>query len=60
MISLWGLAIAQRIRLSAIASQIIPYPTRTEAGKRAVGEVFLRRLFAPLSRQLVRLLIRLP
>jgi pyruvate/2-oxoglutarate dehydrogenase complex dihydrolipoamide dehydrogenase (E3) component len=60
MISLWGLAIAQRIRLSALAAQIVPYPTRTEAGKRAAGTLFLRRLFAPPSRQLVRLLTRLP
>lgn len=60
MISLWGLAIAQRIRLRALASQIVPYPTRTEAGKRAAGTFFLPRLFAPRSRQLVRLLTRLP
>ncbi|HEX4173582.1 MAG TPA: FAD-dependent oxidoreductase [Acetobacteraceae bacterium] len=60
IISLWGLAIAQRIRLSALASQIIPYPTRTEAGKRAAGTWFLPRLFAPHSKQLVRLLSRLP
>lgn len=60
MISLWGLAIAQRIRLSALAAQIIPYPTRSEAGKRAAGTPFLRRLFAPSGRQLVRLLTRLP
>jgi pyruvate/2-oxoglutarate dehydrogenase complex dihydrolipoamide dehydrogenase (E3) component len=60
IIGLWGLAIAQRIPLSALASQIIAYPTRTEAGKRAAGTLFLRRLFAPSSRRLVQLLTRLP
>jgi pyruvate/2-oxoglutarate dehydrogenase complex dihydrolipoamide dehydrogenase (E3) component len=60
MIGLWGLAIAQRVRLAALASQIVPYPTRAEAGKRAAGSRFVPRLFAPRTRRLVRLLSRLP
>lgn len=60
MIGHWGLAIARRIPLSALASQIVPYPTRAEGGKRAAGEYFARRLFAPRTRMLVRLLARLP
>jgi pyruvate/2-oxoglutarate dehydrogenase complex dihydrolipoamide dehydrogenase (E3) component len=60
MISQWGLAIARRIPLSALAGQIVPYPTRVEGGKRAIGAYFARRLFAPRTRALVRLLARLP
>ncbi len=60
MIGLWSLAIAQRVRLSALASQVLPYPTRAEAGKRAAGSLFLPRLFAPRTRRLVGLLARLP
>ena len=60
MISLWTLAIAQRMKLSALASLIVPYPTRTEAGKRAAGNFFLPRLFAPRTKALVHLLARLP
>jgi pyruvate/2-oxoglutarate dehydrogenase complex dihydrolipoamide dehydrogenase (E3) component len=60
MIGLWSLAISQRVRLSALASQILPYPTRSEAGKRAAGAHFLSRLFAPRTKRLVRLLARLP
>jgi pyruvate/2-oxoglutarate dehydrogenase complex dihydrolipoamide dehydrogenase (E3) component len=60
MIGLWGLAIARRVRLSTLASQIVPYPTRAEAGKRAAGSLFVPRLFAPRTRRLVRLLSRLP
>ena len=60
MIGLWGLAIARRVRLSALASLILPYPTRSEAGKRAVADFFAPRLFAPRTKSLVRLLARLP
>jgi len=60
MIGLWGLAIAQRTKLSALASLIVPYPTRAEAGKRAVVSLFAMRLFTPRTKMLLRLLARLP
>jgi pyruvate/2-oxoglutarate dehydrogenase complex dihydrolipoamide dehydrogenase (E3) component len=60
MIGLWTLAIARRVRLSVLASLILPYPTRAEAGKRAAGELFAPRLFAPRTKWLVRLLKWLP
>jgi pyruvate/2-oxoglutarate dehydrogenase complex dihydrolipoamide dehydrogenase (E3) component len=60
MIGLWGLAIAQRVKLSALASLIIPYPTRSEAAKRAATSFFAPRLFAPRTKSLVRLLAWLP
>jgi pyruvate/2-oxoglutarate dehydrogenase complex dihydrolipoamide dehydrogenase (E3) component len=60
MIGLWGLAISQRVRLTSLASHILPYPTRSEAGKRAAGSLFAQRLFAPRTRRLVRFLARLP
>lgn len=56
----WTLAIAQRVKLSALAGLIAPYPTRSEAGKRAVGAFFATRLFSPWTKTLVRLLGRLP
>ena len=60
MIGLWTLAIAQRVKLGVLASLIVPYPTRAEAGKRAAGSFFAPRLFAPRTKALVRLLARLP
>jgi pyruvate/2-oxoglutarate dehydrogenase complex dihydrolipoamide dehydrogenase (E3) component len=60
MIGTWTLAIAQRLRLSALASLIAPYPTRSEAGKRAAGNFFVPRLFSPRIKTLVGLLARLP
>jgi pyruvate/2-oxoglutarate dehydrogenase complex dihydrolipoamide dehydrogenase (E3) component len=59
MISQWSLAIAQRTRLSALAGLIVPYPTRSEAAKRAVGMFYAPKLFSPRTKALVRLLGRL-
>lgn len=60
MISLWSLAIARGIPVSALADLMVPYPTRSEAGKRAAASVFAPMLFAPRTRSLVRALSRLP
>ncbi len=60
MIGTWTLAITQRIKLSALAGMIVPYPTRAEAGKRAAGTRFTPRLFASKPRLAARLLARLP
>jgi pyruvate/2-oxoglutarate dehydrogenase complex dihydrolipoamide dehydrogenase (E3) component len=60
MIGTWTLAIARRLRLGALASLIAPYPTRSEAGKRAAGNFFAPRLFSPRIKMLVGLLARLP
>jgi pyruvate/2-oxoglutarate dehydrogenase complex dihydrolipoamide dehydrogenase (E3) component len=60
MISQWSLAAAQRTKLSALAGLIVPYPTRSEAGKRAAGSFFAPRLFSVRTKALVRMLSRLP
>ena len=60
MIGQWTLAISQRVKLAALAGLIAPYPTRAEAGKRALSSFFASRLFAARTKSLVRVLIRLP
>jgi pyruvate/2-oxoglutarate dehydrogenase complex dihydrolipoamide dehydrogenase (E3) component len=60
MIGQWTLAISRKTPLSALAGMIAPYPTRSEAGKRAVGTFFAARLFSERTKTLVRLLGRLP
>ncbi len=60
MITAWTLAIARQVPLSALAGLIVPYPTRSEAGKRAAGSFFAPRLFAPRTKALVRWLAWLP
>jgi pyruvate/2-oxoglutarate dehydrogenase complex dihydrolipoamide dehydrogenase (E3) component len=60
MIGLWTLAIARHVPLRDLAGLIVPYPTRSEAGKRAAGSRYLSRLFSPRTQSLVRALAQLP
>lgn len=59
-IGAWTIAIVRRMKLAEMASQIVPYPTIAEIGKRAAGSFFEPSLFARGPRLLVRLLARLP
>lgn len=59
LIQPWVLAIAKHLNIADIASLLLPYPTRGEAGKRAAGSFFVPKLFRPLTRKLVRMLARL-
>jgi pyruvate/2-oxoglutarate dehydrogenase complex dihydrolipoamide dehydrogenase (E3) component len=52
----WVLAIAQQLKIRALANLIVPYPTRGEAGKRAAGNFYTPRLFSPRTRRIVRFL----
>jgi pyruvate/2-oxoglutarate dehydrogenase complex dihydrolipoamide dehydrogenase (E3) component len=59
LIQPWVLAIAQGLKLSALAQMVAPYPTRGEASKRAAGSFFAPKLFSERTKRLVRLLARL-
>lgn len=59
MIGAWTLAVSLRTRLSHLVGMIVPYPTRSEAAKRAAGTLLAPRLFSPRTKRLVRLLQRL-
>jgi len=54
----WALAISQNLKIGALANLIVPYPTRSEASKRAAGSYYTPTLFSPRTRRLVRLLAR--
>lgn len=59
LIALWALAISARIRLSAIAGTVLPYPTLGEVSKRAVGAYFSPKLFDnPWLKRVVRVVQR--
>ena len=60
LIAPWTMAVAQGLKLSAMAGYVAPYPTLSEAGKRAAGAFFAPKLFSPRTRKLVRFLFRLP
>ncbi|WP_022727681.1 dihydrolipoyl dehydrogenase family protein [Fodinicurvata sediminis] len=55
----WGLAIARRMKLSALAGIIAPYPTLSEISKQVAGSHYTPKLFSSRTRWLVRLLLRL-
>ena len=55
----WGLAIAQGLKIGAIANLIAPYPTLGEVSKRAAGAYYTPKLFSRRTRWLVRQLARL-
>ncbi len=60
LIQPWCLAISKRLRISALASFVPPYPTLGEASKRAAGGYYSETLFGSRTRWLVRFLARLP
>jgi pyruvate/2-oxoglutarate dehydrogenase complex dihydrolipoamide dehydrogenase (E3) component len=60
LIQPWCLAIFKRLKISALAGFVPPYPTLGEASKRAAGSYYTDTLFGPRTRWLVRLLSRLP
>lgn len=45
LISLWSMAIANNLKMSAVSNMIAPYPTIAELNKRVAGAYFTPRLF---------------
>ena len=45
LIGLWTLAISARLKVSAVAGTVLPYPSLGEINKRAAGAYFAPRLF---------------
>ena len=45
LIGLWSMAIANNLKMSAIAATVLPYPSMGEINKRAAGAYFSPKLF---------------
>jgi len=60
LIQPWCLALSKRLRISALAGFVPPYPTLGEASKRAAGSYYTETLFGPRTRKFVRFLAWLP
>jgi pyruvate/2-oxoglutarate dehydrogenase complex dihydrolipoamide dehydrogenase (E3) component len=59
LIGLWALAIASKMKLSAVAGMVLPYPTLSEVSKRAAGAYFSPKLFdSPMLKRLVQVVQR--
>ncbi len=60
LISMWALAISSGLKIGAVASMIVPYPTISEVGKRAAGAWYTPQLFSEKTKKIVKLLQKLP
>ena len=59
-IGLWSLAIASKLKMSAISGMVVPYPVMAEINKRAAGTYFSPRLFDnPSVKRVVRVVQKL-
>jgi len=59
LIQVWALAIANRLKMGAIAAMVAPYPTLGEINKRVAGAYFSPKLFdSPMVKRIVRLVQR--
>jgi pyruvate/2-oxoglutarate dehydrogenase complex dihydrolipoamide dehydrogenase (E3) component len=55
LIGFWALALSARLKMSAIAGMVAPYPTLGEVSKRAAGTYFTPKLFGnPMLKRFVR------
>ena len=60
LIGVWALALSARLKMSAIAGMVAPYPTLGEVSKRAAGAYFSPKLFDNAAlKWMVRLVQRL-
>lgn len=60
LIGIWGLAISQKLKLSAVTNTIVAYPTLGEINKRAAGAYYIPTLFSDKTRKIVKWLQKLP
>ena len=61
LIGLWALAISAKLKMSAIAGMVAPYPTLGEVSKRAAGAYFSPKLFDnPVLKRVVWFVQRVP
>ncbi len=60
LIGMWALAISSGLKVSAVASMILPYPTMSEISKRVAGAWYTDSLFSDKTRRVVRWLQWLP
>lgn len=59
LIAVWAMALANNLKLTAITSTVLPYPTLAEISKRAAGAYFSPKLFDnPMLKRVVGLVQR--
>lgn len=56
LIAMWTLAVSQKMKVSAVANMVLPYPTFGEAGKRAAVTYYAGLAAKPFTRKLIDIL----
>ncbi len=56
LIGPWALAVANKLKISAFTSTIMPYPTLSEVSKRAAGAYYTPTLFSGKTKALIKVL----
>ena len=59
LLLVWSLVITHKLKISAVANLIAPYPTLSEVNKRVAGSFFTPMLFSERTRRFVRWLAKL-
>lgn len=59
LIAPWVLAMEKGLKIGAMASLVVPYPTLSEVSKRAAGAAFTPSLYSDRTRKLVEFLLKL-
>jgi len=54
----WVLAIQNNLKIAAMASVVVPYPTRNDISKRVAGSFFTKTLYSPKMKRVVRFLAK--
>jgi pyruvate/2-oxoglutarate dehydrogenase complex dihydrolipoamide dehydrogenase (E3) component len=60
MAGTFALMIGRKMKLSALAGLVLPYPTLAEAAKRAAGDFYAPKIMSPIVKRIVGLLKHLP
>lgn len=58
LIQPWVLAMSAKLKISALANMIAPYPTLGEVNKRAAGSFYTPQLFSARTKRVVKFLLR--
>jgi pyruvate/2-oxoglutarate dehydrogenase complex dihydrolipoamide dehydrogenase (E3) component len=56
LIQMWVLAMSKNLKIGDVASMITPYPALGEVSKRAAGSFYMKTLFGPRIKKLIRFL----
>ncbi len=58
LLGVWNVAVSAKLKIGSLAGMIVPYPTLSEASKRAAGSYYTPKIFSDRVRSIVRFLAK--